>query len=109
MLCSLGDAIPGVRPDKKKMLNGLKVFAAIPGGGFLLIFYFLLKLLLKYPQVCLSLHPLNRGVEQLVARRAHNPKVVGSSPASATKKGSEQIGAFFYFVKLRRRNSAIQL
>ena len=27
-----------------------------------------------------------RGVEQLVARRAHNPKVVGSSPASATKK-----------------------
>ena len=27
---------------------------------------------------------LYRGVEQLVARRAHNPKVVGSSPASAT-------------------------
>ena len=27
-----------------------------------------------------------RGVEQLVARRAHNPKVVGSSPASATSK-----------------------
>ncbi len=25
----------------------------------------------------------NRGVEQLVARRAHNPKVAGSSPASA--------------------------
>ena len=24
-------------------------------------------------------------VEQLVARRAHNPKVVGSSPALATK------------------------
>ena len=29
-----------------------------------------------------------RGVEQLVARRAHNPKVVGSSPAPATKKDS---------------------
>ena len=29
-----------------------------------------------------------RGVEQLVARRAHNPKVVGSSPASATKEKS---------------------
>ena len=28
---------------------------------------------------------LNRGVEQLVARRAHNPKVAGSSPAPATK------------------------
>ena len=27
-----------------------------------------------------------RGVEQLVARRAHNPEVVGSSPASATIK-----------------------
>ena len=27
-----------------------------------------------------------RGVEQLAARRAHNPKVVGSSPTSATKK-----------------------
>ncbi len=27
-----------------------------------------------------------RGVEQSVARRAHNPKVVGSSPASATIK-----------------------
>ena len=26
-----------------------------------------------------------RGVEQLEARRAHNPEVVGSSPASATK------------------------
>ena len=25
-----------------------------------------------------------RGVEQLVARRAHNPKVAGSSPALAT-------------------------
>ena len=25
-----------------------------------------------------------RGVEQLVARRAHNPEVVGSSPSSAT-------------------------
>ena len=28
--------------------------------------------------------PLYRGVEQLVARRAHNPEVAGSSPASAT-------------------------
>jgi hypothetical protein len=28
----------------------------------------------------------DRGVEQLVARRAHNPKVAGSSPAPATKR-----------------------
>ena len=27
---------------------------------------------------------IHRGVEQLVARWAHNPKVVGSSPAPAT-------------------------
>ena len=26
-----------------------------------------------------------RGIEQLAARRAHNPKVVGSSPTPATK------------------------
>jgi len=36
------------------------------------------------------------GMEQLVARRAHNPKVVGSSPAPATKKGCYCI-LFFYF------------
>ena len=30
--------------------------------------------------------PEYRGVEQLEARRAHNPEVVGSSPASATIK-----------------------
>ena len=28
-----------------------------------------------------------RGVEQLVARWAHNPKVIGSSPISATTEG----------------------
>ncbi len=30
-----------------------------------------------------------RGVEQLVARRAHNPKVTGSSPVSATTKSKQ--------------------
>ncbi len=30
-------------------------------------------------------HP-HRGVEQLAARRAHNPQVPGSSPGPATKK-----------------------
>ena len=29
-----------------------------------------------------------RGVEQLVARRAHNPEVAGSSPVPATKRKS---------------------
>ncbi len=36
-----------------------------------------------------------RGVEQLVARRAHNPKVLGSSPSPATRKPEyESIWAF---------------
>ena len=34
----------------------------------------------------LRVRPQYRGVEQLEARRAHNPEVVGSSPASATIK-----------------------
>ncbi len=34
----------------------------------------------------LVLNFLHRGVEQLVARRAHNPKVVGSSPTPATNQ-----------------------
>ncbi len=35
------------------------------------------------------------GMEQLVARWAHNPKVVGSSPAPATKK--PVLSRLFYF------------
>ncbi len=33
----------------------------------------------------------------MVARRAHNPKVVGSSPSSATKTKDTQKGVFFCF------------
>ena len=36
------------------------------------------------------LRRLHRGVEQMVARRAHNPKVVGSSPASATNNANRK-------------------
>jgi RNA polymerase sigma-19 factor, ECF subfamily len=36
-------------------------------------------------------------VEQLVARWAHNPKVAGSSPASATSKGHPQKRMTFFF------------
>ena len=36
-----------------------------------------------------------RGVEQMVARRAHNPEVAGSSPVPATTKTrSEKTGSF---------------
>ena len=40
----------------------------------------------------------HRGVEQLVARRAHNPKVTGSSPVPATRKTKRllQRGVLFY-------------
>ena len=38
---------------------------------------------LYYPSTK-GVQPKYRGVEQLEARRAHNPEVVGSSPASAT-------------------------
>jgi putative endonuclease len=34
-------------------------------------------------------------VEQLVARRAHNPKVAGSSPVPATKKPQTLVWGFF--------------
>ena len=36
-----------------------------------------------------------RGVEQLEARRAHNPEVVGSSPTSATTKTDTKRCLFF--------------
>ena len=48
----------------------------------------------------------HRGVEQLVARRAHNPKVVGSSPTPATKKEQSEMVALFLlppFLKLSVR------
>ena len=41
-----------------------------------------------------------RGVEQLAARRAHNPEVAGSSPASATKK--HLVRGAFPFMSLKR-------
>ena len=41
-----------------------------------------------------------RGVEQLVARRAHNPEVRGSSPLSAThKKGQHFADLFLLYEK----------
>ena len=48
-----------------------------------------------------------RGVEQMVARRAHNPEVAGSSPVSATKSVTvvDTISAtvIFYFLLFCRR------
>ena len=36
-------------------------------------------------------------MEQLVARWAHNPKAVGSSPAPATLKALTKMSGLFYF------------
>ena len=39
---------------------------------------------------------IHRGVEQLAARRAHNPEVGGSSPPPATKEDkSQDLSSFF--------------
>ena len=39
--------------------------------------------------------PKHRGVEQLVARRAHNPEAGGSSPSPATIKQTSRLSAGF--------------
>ena len=39
-----------------------------------------------------------RGVEQLVARRAHNPEVAGSSPVPATRKTADSITESAVFI-----------
>ena len=46
-------------------------------------------------QKVVYLHP-QRGIEQQVARRAHNPKVAGSSPAPATKQLLGEIKESFF-------------
>lgn len=43
---------------------------------------------MKNHKYCVFLYSKHRGVEQMVARRAHNPKALGSSPSPATKNKS---------------------
>ncbi len=45
---------------------------------------------------CKQNYEKHRGVEQLVARRAHNPEVAGSNPAPATKSKAEFDSAFLF-------------
>ena len=45
-----------------------------------------------------------RGVEHLVARRAQNPKDVGSSPAPATKKNPLKLVGFFMYTSMGNPN-----
>ena len=46
------------------------------------------------PYICNIKH---REIEQSVARRAHNPKVAGSSPALATKKNNHLENKWLFF------------
>ena len=48
-----------------------------------------MKLTTQQRYVIFAIRILHRGVEQLVARRAHNPKVAGSSPVPATSATEE--------------------
>ena len=48
-------------------------------------------------------------MEQLVARRAHNPKVVGSSPAPATNKSRLILSGFFYLIEFRFCENWVQI
>ena len=50
-----------------------------------------------------GVHLRYRGVEQLEARRAHNPEVVGSSPASATIKSPEIVRFQDFFLLFKGR------
>ena len=62
---------------------------AKPNKKIKIIRYFFKKALDKFSKACIiNKHLQNRyrGVEQLVARRAHNPEAAGSSPVSATNK-----------------------
>ena len=43
-----------------------------------------------------------RGVEQMVARRAHNPEVAGSSPVPATKKPQFPVWETEVFLVMRK-------
>ena len=49
-----------------------------------------------YNGIALKKSDIYRGVEQLVARRAHNPEVVGSSPTPATTNGKDTDRCLFY-------------
>ena len=52
-------------------------------------------------------HSIDAGWSSLVARRAHNPKVVGSNPAPATKlkKAHHKVGLFYFRISGLMRNN----
>jgi hypothetical protein len=59
-------------------------------------------------KITVPLQSQHRGMEQLVARWAHNPKVAGSSPAPATPKATFLSG-FLFLVQHRYKKHLIYL
>ena len=60
--------------------------------------------ILVFPEKTLHIcTPIYRGVEQLVARWAHNPKVVSSSLAPATRKKTSRKACLFVFKTMNNR------
>ncbi len=59
-------------------------------AGFLNLFATSSSLAHIWSHFCPELTPVPRGSAAIFARRAHNPEVVGSSPASATKQHKSQ-------------------
>jgi hypothetical protein len=73
---------------------------------FIRCFYILFIIFLHQAKIVVYLHSLLRkrlrcGVEQLVARRAHNPKVVSSSLAPATKTRVAFRDSFLFYGQTR--------
>ena len=74
------------------------------------------KKILTVREKCLYLQPVRKetsieikiycGMEQLVARWAHNPKVVGSSPAPATKIKPKDNFRLFLLQMLKLKGSS---
>ena len=68
---------------------------------------FLKKVLTNTCILYYTIYVTNRGVEQLAARRAHNPKVVSSSLTPATKEyitRTVTVLVIFYCLKIGRNN-----
>jgi hypothetical protein len=66
-----------------------------------------MKYCLRVEKNALSLHPY-RGMEQMVARRAHNPKAVGSSPTPATKNEKLLNWVAFCFLSKSLKNRYVE-
>ena len=49
-----------------------------------------------------------RGVEQLVARRAHNPEAGGSSPSPATKQDTSFEVSLYFMSIFRYKNASTE-